>query len=79
MSTDERGYEHRALGPYMMADEQPGGRWYIHMKRGGSMLGSVAWYGPWKQYVFRPEEMTEFSGDCLAAISTFLVSLGTRG
>ena len=78
MSTDERGYESRALGPYMVADEQPGGRWYVHMKKGGSMLGSVAWYAPWKSYVFQPEEMTEFSADCLRALSDFLASINGK-
>lgn len=78
MSIDERGYESRALGPYMVADGRAGGRWYIHMKRGGSMLGIVDWYAPWKKFVFQPEEMTEFSDDCLRVLSDFLVSLNKK-
>lgn len=75
MSIDERGYESRAIGPYMVANEQPGGRWYVRMKRGGSMLGSVVWYAPWKRFVFQPGEMTEFSADCLRSLGDFMDTL----
>jgi hypothetical protein len=65
----------RVLGQYLAAYKEDG-RWYIHLKRGGLILGSAAWCDRWQRYVFCPNEITEFSSDYLAAIVIFLVSLG---
>jgi len=66
----------RVLGQYLEAYKESDGCWNIYLRRGGSILGSVAWCERSQRYVFRPDEMTEFSSDYLAAILSFLVSLG---
>ena len=64
------------LGKYMTADlhrdEISGDFWAINMRSGGSTLGRVVYYAPWKSWVFRPEDMTEFSADCLRSIAEFI-------
>lgn len=37
-------------------------------KKHNSMLGSIEYYKPWKQYVFTPEEDTIFNDTCLQDI-----------
>lgn len=32
------------------------------------LLGTIAWYGNWRQYVFEPEADTLFNDGCLEAI-----------
>lgn len=32
-------------------------------------LGWISWYGPWRQYVFKPRIQTIFNPDCLMQIS----------
>lgn len=50
----------------------------IHMRKGGSVLGTVKYFKRWKQFVFQPEEMTEFSPDCLAALADFMTKMKER-
>ena len=66
------------MGPYTVAEKQPGRLWRVRTKR-GELLGVVAWYDPWKKFVFQPEDLTAFSGDCLAGIAELLVHLGRKG
>ena len=80
IETDKRGYESRRLGRYMVAVEQPRllgepNRWHVRMKRGGAVLGIIAWCFSWKKYVFQPVHMAEFSADCLATLAAFLEQL----
>lgn len=35
----------------------------------GIVLGSIRWYGSWRQYVFYPEISTLFNKDCLRQIA----------
>lgn len=65
----------QTLGQYMVAHQYHSDEWVISMKRGGSVLGTVKWFPKWKCFVFQPEEMTEFSPDCLQEISEFMSSL----
>lgn len=61
-----------SLGRYMTADlhrDEGGDFWTVNMRNGGSVLGKVAYYAPWKAWVFQPGEMTEFSADCLRSLS----------
>ncbi len=69
------------LGRYMVVElapvQPPSGktkRWLIRNKRSGAVLGSVGWYGSWRQYVFEPQSHADlaFSADCLDDISGFL-------
>lgn len=43
--------------------------------RSGDMIGSIYWWGRWRQYVFEPDEGTIWSWDCLKAISDFIKEL----
>jgi hypothetical protein len=38
-------------------------------KSSGFVLGRIAWYRPWRQYVFFPVEETLYNVDCLVAIA----------
>lgn len=38
----------------------------------GDELGTVAWYGPWHQYTFRPAAGVVFSPGCLRDVATFV-------
>lgn len=42
--------------------------------RSGVDLGSIKWYGPWRQYCFFPDGDTVWSRSCLDEI-TFLIGL----
>lgn len=44
-------------------------------RRHGDKLGTIKWYGPWRQYVFTPEPGTLYSAGCLADIETSIVEL----
>lgn len=66
------------LGEYMTAtDITPPSRktklWRINDRHGG-VLGSVEWYGAWRQYVFCPEGSSAaiFNGGCLDQITAFM-------
>jgi hypothetical protein len=38
----------------------------------GALLGTVKWYGPWRQYCFWPHHSTVFNDTCLSDIQDFL-------
>lgn len=46
--------------------------WEVVSKRNGDLLATIAWYGPWRQYVFRPELGTIWNTGCLAVVSGFI-------
>ncbi len=35
---------------------------------GDTLLGTIAWFGRWRQYAFYPESLTIFSDSCLDAV-----------
>lgn len=41
-------------------------------------LGTIKWYGKWRQYVFYPEPETLFNAKCLMDITTIVRGLGSR-
>ncbi len=45
--------------------------WIVSSKQGGK-IGGIAWYGPWRKYVFEPYEFTIFEWHCLRDIADFL-------
>lgn len=45
--------------------------WYVAPLSGGSVLGSVKFYGAWRKYVFFPREETLYDANCLRAIADF--------
>lgn len=65
-----------ALGKYMFigaVKKSPSGKtkvWSI-VDRHVGLLGTVAWYGPWRCYAFRPCQETVFNGACMDALSEF--------
>lgn len=38
----------------------------------GDLLGTVEWYGRWRQYVFSPQPNAVFHGECLTDLSSFV-------
>lgn len=38
-------------------------------------LGRIAWYNGWRQYVFRPNDYTEYGIGCLQSIIKFMETL----
>ena len=65
------------VGRFMTAHEvmpHPRGAWMVRGK-GDAVLGYVEWYAPWRQYVFQPARDTEFSSDCLRAVTSFMGAL----
>lgn len=46
--------------------------WLVAEKNGGSRLGFIQWYSPWRQYAFFPETGTLYERQCLRDIATFL-------
>jgi len=47
-------------------------RWDIISKSSGFRLGTIKWYGAWRQYCFFPDRMTIWNTDCLQDIRTFI-------
>lgn len=49
--------------------------WRIYSKRSGDLLGTIKWFGRWRQYAFFPEEGTIWNNDCLATVHIFVTDL----
>jgi hypothetical protein len=41
----------------------------------GEPLGSIGWYGPWRQYTFRPCSQTIWNTSCLDTIQAYIAAL----
>jgi len=50
-------------------------RIHVVSKSHGVILGDISWYGPWRQYVFFPDDDTLFNRACLRDIADFLDEL----
>lgn len=48
-------------------------RWDVVSKKSGGLLGTIYWWGAWRQYVFEPsgESRIIFEEDCLRDIAAF--------
>ena len=44
-------------------------------KSSGETLGSIYWYGSWRQYVFQPEPETIWSRGCMRQVFDFIQKL----
>jgi len=44
----------------------------VRNRHHGDELGTIIWYGPWHQYVFRADTGTLYSNGCLRDIATFV-------
>lgn len=40
----------------------------VFNRRSGEVLGSIKWWGPWRQYVFAPLAQTVFNKSCMNTI-----------
>lgn len=47
-------------------------KWRVEAKSSGGILGRIAWWGAWRQFVFAPHIDTVFNKGCLNDISAFL-------
>ncbi len=72
----ENPLEHACLRPteYLSFEQtdNPGrktGVWIVRSIRSGATLGTIRWYGPWRQYCFWPTTATIFNTDCLVGIA----------
>lgn len=45
--------------------------WQIR-SMGGSVLGVIEWWSPWRRYVFEPSENTLYDVACLREIARFI-------
>jgi hypothetical protein len=67
------------LTKFLVFQEVPSDRktsvWRITSLRRGALLGTIKWYGPWRQYTFWPEPHTTFNRSCLADINVFIDKL----
>lgn len=43
--------------------------WHVRSTRSGDLLGTIKWYGAWRQYTFWPEPHTTFNTGCLDTIT----------
>ena len=44
----------------------------VHSRGQGSCLGTISWYGPWRQYCFSPFPNCVFNNSCLKDVSDML-------
>ena len=63
---------------FMVFERSKTGEWYINNKRHGELLGRIVYFQGWKQYVFQPEEGTEFNNSCLTDIVNVLTTLNEQ-
>lgn len=50
------------------------GIWNVRSASSGAHLGTIRWYGAWRQYCFYPTEPTIFNTDCLVEIADRLAT-----
>lgn len=41
-------------------------------RRSGQLLGTIRWFGAWRQYVFAPAAQTLYSAGCLVDVAAFM-------
>lgn len=52
--------------------------WRVVSKNNSSTLGTIRWYGAWRQYCFFPTNFTVFNDGCLEKITEFIVTLMSK-
>ncbi len=48
-------------------------RWDVVSKAQGAVLGTIQWFGRWRQYTFDPKPGTTFNRACLQDLAEFLL------
>lgn len=46
--------------------------WKVMMSKGGALLGTIDWYGPWRKYQYTPAPGTGYEQTCLREIAVFV-------
>jgi hypothetical protein len=46
-------------------------KWNVRNRRDGILLGTISWFGRWRQYCFDPCSNMTFERNCLRAIAMF--------
>jgi hypothetical protein len=52
--------------------------WVLFSKSQRAPLGSVHWFGRWRQYVFEPCDGSVFNAGCLESVRAFLAEAMTE-
>jgi hypothetical protein len=52
--------------------------WRVRATRDCALLGTIKWFGRWRQYTFFPADGTTFNPECLRAIADYCRMLTTR-
>lgn len=52
--------------------------WRVRATRDYALLGTIKWFGRWRQYTFFPEPETIFNPDCLREIADRCAALTKR-
>ena len=52
--------------------------WQVRATRSGALIGTVRWFGRWRQYTFFPEPGTTFNHGCLEEIAEHCAVLTRR-
>lgn len=47
----------------------------VYSKRSDIILGTIEWFGRWRQYAFFPQTGTAFNSECLDDIGTYIKNL----
>jgi hypothetical protein len=73
----------RLLGKYMVADlveEKPKTQvWRVRSRGHDDTLGSIKWFGPWRQYCFFfIADVAIMSAGCLRDLASFLEELNSK-
>lgn len=49
-------------------------KWEIFSKSSGAHLGTIKWFGAWRQYCFFPERHTIWNTGCLEDVNKFIAA-----
>lgn len=52
--------------------------WDVINNKSDTLLGTVAWYGPWRQYTFEAIDQPILNNGCLVELADFLSELNTK-
>ncbi len=69
---DERAQLGRWMVVEVLANNRRTYRWLVWSQQSGRLLGEIAWYGRWGQYVFKPDPNSAFNRECLNDLIEFL-------
>ena len=52
--------------------------WDVINKSSSNSIATIAWYGPWRQYVVQPADNTVWNDGCLKSVVEFLGQLNAE-